>query len=62
MKTDKNQNRIHFTDLQEQENQMHNYWMSISPEERIKNLVQLIRLSFNLKSPNKSNRIYFDSI
>jgi len=62
MKTDKNQNRIHFTDLQEQENQMHNYWMSISPEERIKNLVQLIRLSFNLKSSNKSNRIYFDSI
>lgn len=55
-------NRIVFSSHHEQEEDNYQYWLSLTPEQRIANATSLIRKVFadQLKQPGKPNRIIFD--
>lgn len=50
--------RIHFSTVEEQQELMYQSWLSKTPEERIRDLVRLIKMTYQMP-PVLSNRINF---
>jgi hypothetical protein len=56
--------KIIFSSMHDQEQSNYQYWLSLTPEQRIASVTRLIREIFaeELKKPRKSNRIMFDEL
>jgi len=57
-----NSKKIIISSVHDQEQDNYRYWLSLTPEQRIASVTQMIREIFTeeLKRPRKSNRIMFD--